>query len=112
MSKEFSEAAQDVEYALDDVRNAKAIVAELEDRLKDARSNLNKAEVELMNRRDAFFQQFPEMVPAQVATAVVEASPDTPQPAPVEEAKPVPVMTSRGPIAFREMDDSPFGDDS
>lgn len=111
MSEEFNEAAREVAIALDDCRNAKRIVENMERNLKDARAALNRAEVELTNRRDAFFRQFPELAPAQVTTAVVEASPES-QPAVVEEAKPVPVMTPQGPVVFREMDDSPFGDGS
>lgn len=107
----FKDMMEGVQASLEHLRDCEQDVRRKETALLNAQNDLEEARAEFNDARDAFHKEFPEMAPpAQVATADVQAAPA--QPAVVEEAKPVPVMTPQGPVQFREMDDSPFGDGS
>lgn len=106
----FTEAFEEVRRTLKAWRETQSDVKDAEAGLAYCRAEAQQAEEEFNAARARFLEEFPEMAPAQVTTAVVEASPES-QTATVEEAKPVPVMTPQGPVVFREMDDSPFGVD-
>lgn len=108
----FTEMAEDVQRALKSVRECEWNVEQAEKELDECRAELEEVRATFNRLRDAFHKEFPEMAPStgslvQQAGTVVGAVP--PQ-APVEEAQPDPVMTPQGPVVFREMDDSPFGD--
>lgn len=112
VKSDFQVATERVESALKRLRMSKTDVAEAKVELSRLEVEERNAQIDFDKARAQFLEEYPEMAPAQVTTAVVEGSPDTPQPAPVEEATPRPVMTPQGPVVFREMDDSPFGDGS
>lgn len=105
----FSDMANGVEASLDYMRRCEREVKDAEVKLANKQSELEEARAEFNDAREAFHKEFPEMAPASVAVADVQASPAEPQ-RPVEEAQPRPVMGPNGPIVFKEMDDSPFGD--
>lgn len=105
----FGDMVAGVETNLHRMREAESDVRNAEVRLQNARSTLQEAETEFNDSKQALFREFPEMAPAQAPTVVVNAEPAMAAPPPAE---PIPVMTSQGPVVFREMDDSPFGDGS
>lgn len=106
----FADMADGVEASLDHMRMCEKVVKDAEEELARAHADLKEARAEFIDARDAFHAEFPEMAPAQVTVADVQAGPAVGEGTqPVEEARPVPVMTPQGPVVFREMEDNPFG---
>src|SRR6478609_9057532 len=106
--------ADGVEAALEHMRFTERCVKDAEQALSDAHKANEEARAEFIDARDAFHKEYPEMGSPSVAAADMQAGPpvgagaeQAPEVRP-EPAEPVPVMTSNGPVVFREMDDSPF----
>lgn len=104
-NKTFSVMADEVERALQDLRDAEQMVKDAEETLAARKKHVEVCRSDFNTARDDLFQEYPELAPeAQAPLAAPLADNALP-------AQPKPVMSPQGPVVFRERDDfdSPFG---